>query len=154
MLDFRCDNLDIFFWYVLQIVNLCSLGDSFNPMLFHWILDLNVSVESILRSSKPCLARVFLGPLPSLQCDLWTPADSERSKEGDDWFDLWCIIIFRGCFVSFCLLFILVFAATENCQKWGVFYQKRRKKGRLSTCSFVVASRRHWLKPFFSEKSI
>ena len=45
------------------------LGGFLQMMFFQWILDLIVSDEWILRCSKPCMARVFVG-VPFVCCCL------------------------------------------------------------------------------------
>ena len=85
-------------------------------MFFQWILDLIVSSEWILRSSKPCLARVFVGD-PFLCClcraifKLRQVVDVRKWKKTDLVFDV--ILYFRGCFVSFCPSFVVAFVFLE-----------------------------------------
>jgi hypothetical protein len=72
--DFLCDDQDIFFRSIRQqglvFSTLCFDGEELEvcvlwrvprTVFFHWVLDLIVSSEWLLQSSKPCLAMMFAG---------------------------------------------------------------------------------------------
>jgi hypothetical protein len=72
------------------------------PIFFPWVIDFVVSDEWILRSSKPCMARVFAG-VPFLCClfsaffNLQQAMGDQRTKMA---FDLQCTL--KGHFVLSC----------------------------------------------------
>jgi hypothetical protein len=74
--------------YSVLMVKDCKpvlLGGFLQPMFFQWVLDLVVSGEWILRSSKPCIARVFAGVpflcrLFSVFFNLRQAMDDQRKK--------------------------------------------------------------------------
>ena len=63
-------------------------GGFLQPIFFKWVLDLVVSSEWLLRSSKPCLARMF-ADVPFLYClfnaifKLRQAVDDRRKKTTD-----------------------------------------------------------------------
>jgi len=59
-------------------------GRFLQPIFFKWVLDLVVSSEWLLRSSKPCLARMF-ADVPFLYCQA---VDERRKKTTDLIFDV------------------------------------------------------------------
>jgi hypothetical protein len=92
------------------------LGVLPQPMFFQRLLDLVVSSEWILQSSKPCMAMAFAGTpfLCCLSSVLFqapeAPVEDEQSKEEDDLSAIHCNFIF---FASFCVK--LSFLCTADC---------------------------------------
>ena len=75
------------------------LGVSPQPMLFQQLLDLIVSSEWFLRSSKPCMAMMFAGvPFPyclfSVFFNLWWTMNNRLKKTTRELFD---VILFSLC---------------------------------------------------------
>ena len=123
MTVFCCVDFDLFLRYVLRqdLVSstLCFGGEGLQaciawgvpqPMFFQQFLDLIVSSEWFLRSSKPCVAMAFacvLFPLLSFQCVFkfqWTTNNQLKKMTRE----LFCVILFSlYCIVLSCHSIVL-----------------------------------------------